>query len=158
MNFALFYFGGRGKDEKENVTAKTSTPINDLRIPRSRLYVSIDLNPLTKVRGTVESKMRSLKTTISIKRKRTEGQELISETIQDTKSLSENGSHIRLRLLFSYRQVKVTLKLHTEGNPRSKNATSEIFHRKLKGYKVLMSPKLVNSVRSHIGAKLRTFL
>jgi hypothetical protein len=57
MNFALFYFGGRGKDEKEDVTAKTSTPINDLRIPRCRFYISTDLNPITKMRRAVESKI-----------------------------------------------------------------------------------------------------
>jgi hypothetical protein len=162
MNFALFYFGRRGENEKEDVTTKTGTPINYLSIPRGRLYVSTDLNPLPKVRGAVESKVRIVRDTTRIRiiigRKSIEGQEPIGKAIQSTKSLRESGSNISLIIILIHRQIEIALKLHAKGNPRGENATSEVFHSETQGDKVLMSPELVNSVRSHIGAKLRTFV
>jgi hypothetical protein len=156
MDFALFHFGRRREDEKQNVTTKTSTPINDLRIPRGRLYISTNLNPLPKVRRAVESKV-GIQNPIRITRKSTERKEPIRKTVQSSKSFSKRSSNISLKVSLIYGQIEITLKLHTKGNPRGENVTNEVFNGKLQGDKVLMSPELVNPVRSHIETKLRTF-
>jgi hypothetical protein len=158
MNFALFYFGRRGKEEKEDVTAKTSTPINYLSVPRSRLYVGTDLNPLTEVGRAVKSKVSKVRRISRLRAKRVKGQKTITKLIKGSKSLSKGTSNIGLIISFIIRQIKVPLKLHTERRMKIDNPTHKVFHREVKGYKVLMSPELVNSVRSHIGTKLRTFV
>jgi hypothetical protein len=158
MDFALFYFGGRGKDEKQDIPTKTGTPINYLSVPRNRLYVSIDLNPLTEVGRAVESKVSQARRISRLRAKRVKSQKTIPKLIKGTKSFSKSTSNIGLVISFIYRQIQITLKLHTERKIKTENPTRKVFHREIKGYKVLMSPELVNSVRSHIGTKLRTFV
>jgi hypothetical protein len=163
MNFALFYFGRRGENKKEDVTTKTGTPINYLSIPRGRLYISIDLNPLTEMGRAVKSEIVNndrITTRLrgSLRKDRREGKKPIGKTIESTERLCENSCNVWLKRSLILRKIEIALELHTKVNPRSENGAAKIFHTKLQRDVILMSPELVNSVGSHIGTKLRTFV